>query len=144
MTIDWHAFTPFSALLGGALIGLSAVIYILGNGRVAGISGIVGAFVTRRDAFKDMARVGFVVGLIAAPWAWQVVAPLPSAKLDVGMLGVVLAGALVGVGVRMGQGCTSGHGVCGLSRFSLRSLVNVCAFMGAGFVMVYVLRHLIG
>lgn len=141
--IDWPNFTPLAALLGGAMIGLASVIYILGNGRVAGISGVLGALVTQRAAWKDMARVGFVIGLLAAPWAWQLFAPFPAAKLDVGFVGVIVAGLLVGVGVRMGQGCTSGHGVCGLSRFSLRSLANVCAFMSAGFAMVFVLRHII-
>ena len=85
----------------------------------------------------------FVLGLLVAPWCWRLVAPLPSATVDVGPLGLVVAGLLVGVGVRMGNGCTSGHGVCGLSRLSLRSLVNVLAFMGAGFVTVFVLRHVL-
>ena len=81
--------------------------------------------------------------MLLAPWCWRLVAPLPAAAVDVGLAGLVVAGLLVGVGVRMGNGCTSGHGVCGLSRFSLRSLVNVLAFMGTGVVTVYVLRHLI-
>ena len=85
----------------------------------------------------------FIAGLLIAPHLWRLVAPLPVASVDVGPLGWVAAGLLVGVGVRMANGCTSGHGVCGLSRFSLRSLVNVITFMGAGAVTVFVLRHLV-
>ncbi len=150
MTIDWNLFSPQSALAGGLLIGFAAALYILGNGRVAGIAGIVaGALQTLvssqgRASFK--AEIGswlFLLGLLLAPWAWRLFAPLPTASVDVGPLALVLAGLLVGIGVRMGNGCTSGHGVCGLSRFSLRSLANVLAFMGAGFAVVFVLRHVI-
>ena len=91
----------------------------------------------------DVSRLLFIAGLMVAPWVWRAVAPWPAAAVDVGGAGLVAAGLLVGVGVRMGNGCTSGHGVCGLSRFSPRSLVNVLAFMGAGFVTVFVSRHLI-
>ena len=150
MTIDWNLFSPQSALAGGLLIGFAAALYILGNGRVAGIAGIVaGALQTLvssqgRASFK--AEIGswlFLLGLLLPPWAWRLFAPLPMASVDVGPLALVLAGLLVGIGVRMGNGCTSGHGVCGLSRFSLRSLANVLAFMGAGFAVVFVLRHVI-
>jgi uncharacterized membrane protein YedE/YeeE len=147
MNIAWNQFTPMAALLGGVLIGLATAIYLLGNGRVAGIAGIVAsplrALATRRSLQPERTRLLFIVGLLAAPWLWQAVAPLPGATVDVGWAGLLVAGLLVGVGVRMGNGCTSGHGICGLSRFSLRSLVNVLAFMGAGFVTVYVLRHLL-
>ena len=147
MNIAWNQFTPMAALLGGVLIGLATAIYLLGNGRVAGIAGIVAsplrALVTRRSLQPERTRLLFIIGLLAAPWLWQTVAPLPRATVDVGWAGLLVAGLLVGVGVRMGNGCTSGHGICGLSRFSLRSLVNVLAFMGAGFVTVYVLRHLL-
>ncbi|MDE2081952.1 MAG: YeeE/YedE family protein, partial [Burkholderiales bacterium] len=118
---------------------------ILGNGRIAGIAGIVAsplrALVTGASLVPEATRLCFIAGLLLAPWLWRVVAPLPGGRVDVGWAGVVAAGLLVGVGVRMGNGCTSGHGVCGLSRFSLRSLVNVLAFMGAGVVTVFVLRH---
>ncbi len=147
MTIDWIAFTPWRALIGGLVIGLASAFYILGNGRVAGIAGIVaGSLKALRSGGRwapEAPRLLFIGGLLAAPWAWQLVTPLPSMQVDVGWLGIVSAGLLVGVGVRMGNGCTSGHGVCGLSRFSLRSLANVLAFMGAGFATVFVLRHLI-
>ncbi len=143
--IDWNAFTPWSALIGGLLIGLASAIYILGNGRVAGIAGIVAsplrALTSGARLTPEKTRPLFIGGLLLAPWLWRLVAPLPSMQVDVGWFGVIAAGLLVGVGVRMGNGCTSGHGVCGLSRFSVRSLANVLAFMGAGFVTVFVLRH---
>ena len=146
MMIDWTAFTPGNALIGGLVIGLASALYLLGNGRVAGIAGIVASPLRALLAGGRMApertRLLFIGGLLTAPWLWSLVKPLPNMQVDVGWLGVVAAGLLVGVGVRMGNGCTSGHGVCGLSRFSLRSLANVLAFMGAGFATVFVLRHL--
>ena len=147
MTIAWNAFTPANALLGGAVIGLASALYILGNGRVAGIAGIVAsplrAMLSGAKLGAHGTRLLFIAGLLLAPWLWRVVAPLPATSVDVGMLGVVSAGLLVGIGVRMGNGCTSGHGVCGMSRLSLRSLVNVLAFMAAGVAAVFVLRHLL-
>ena len=145
MTIDWNAFTPWSALIGGLAIGLASALYILGNGRIAGIASIVAsplrALVSGARLAPEKTRLLFIGGLLLAPWLWRLAAPLPSMRVDVGGFGVMAAGLLVGVGVRMGNGCTSGHGVCGLSRFSLRSLANVLAFMGAGLVTVFVLRH---
>ena len=146
MHIDWNAFTPWSALIGGAMIGLAASLYLLGSGRVAGISSIVAAplnaLLARRPMLADRSNLLFLLGLVAAPWLWRLVAPLPASSVDVGWAALALAGLLVGVGVRMGQGCTSGHGVCGLSRLSPRSLVNVLAFMAAGAAAVFALRHL--
>ena len=148
MTIDWNAFTPWHALVGGLLIGLASALFVLGNGRIAGIAGIVAsplrAVTAGRSLAPERTRLLFLLGLVAAPWAWRLFAPLPAGPVDVGTLGLLAAGLLVGIGVRMGNGCTSGHGVCGLSRLSLRSLANVLAFMGAGFVTVFVLRHVIG
>ena len=147
MTIAWDMFTPWSALAGGLLIGLAVALYVLGNGRVAGIAGIVAgplhALLSGTSLKPEGTRLLFIGGLLAAPWIWRLFTPLPSSTVDVGFLGLAAAGLLVGVGVRMANGCTSGHGVCGLSRFSLRSLVNVLAFMGAGFATVFVFRHLI-
>jgi hypothetical protein len=147
MTIDWNAFTPWSALAGGLLIGLASGLYLLGNGRIAGIAGIVAsplrALVSRKPLAPERTRLLFIAGLLLAPWIWSMARPLPAMQVDVGWLGLLAAGLLVGIGVRMGNGCTSGHGVCGLSRLSLRSLVNVLAFMGAGFATVFVLRHLV-
>jgi uncharacterized protein len=146
MHIAWNLFTPWSALIGGLLIGLAAALYVLGNGRVAGIAGIVASPVRSLlgglSLRPEATRLLFIAGLLVAPWAWRLVAPMPAASVDVGPLGLIAAGLLVGIGSRMGNGCTSGHGVCGLSRFSPRSLANVLAFMGAGFATVFVLRHL--
>ena len=136
------------ALIGGALIGLASALLILGAGRVAGIAGIVGgalqSLVLGRAPGRDAIRWAFIGGLLVAPWVWRLFAPLPTATSSAGPALLIAAGLAVGIGVRMGNGCTSGHGVCGLSRLSLRSLVNVLAFMGAGFVTVFVLRHAIG
>jgi hypothetical protein len=148
VTLDFASFTPWASLAGGLLIGLASALYLLANGRIAGISGLVAsplrALLARTSLRPDLDRLAFILGLLVAPWAWRLVAPLPSSSVDVGTAGLVLAGLLVGVGVRMGNGCTSGHGVCGLSRLSARSLVNVLAFMGAGFATVFVLRHVLG
>ena len=147
MSIAWTNFTPWASLAGGAVIGLAAALYLLANGRIAGIAGIVAsplrALMAGTSLRPDVNRLLFILGLLLAPWAWRLVAPMPAAVVDVGTAGLVAAGLLVGVGVRMGNGCTSGHGICGLSRFSARSLVNVLVFMGAGFVTVFVLRHIV-
>jgi uncharacterized membrane protein YedE/YeeE len=147
MNIDLVHFTPWTALAGGLVIGLATALYLLANGRVAGIAGIVAsplrAALAGRSLRSDGSRLLFILGLLSAPWVWRLWAPLPAVNVDVGAVALVLAGLLVGVGVRMGNGCTSGHGVCGLSRFSMRSLANVLAFMGAGVATVYVLRHLL-
>jgi uncharacterized protein len=142
LNIDWAAFTPWTALAGGVLIGLAAALLLLLNGRIAGISGVLGDLLA--PVRGDTAwRTAFVLGLLAAPLAWTVAAPLPQPHIDAGTGGLVAAGLLVGVGTRYGSGCTSGHGVCGLSRLSPRSLVATLAFMGAGFATVYLLRHLL-
>ena len=142
MTIDWTHFTPLSALIGGLLIGLAAAALVFVNGRIAGVSGIVGGLL-RPKAGDSAWRAAFVIGLIAAPVLYQVFAALPEIRIDAQWPVLALAGALVGVGTRYGSGCTSGHGVCGLSRLSPRSLVATVTFMGAGFVTVYVVRHLL-
>ena len=143
MSIAWNDFTPWSALAGGALIGLAATLLLLLNGRIAGISGVLGGLLrpTRGDAAW---RVAFIAGLVLAPWAYRSVAAWPATQIDASWGALVLAGLLVGVGTRYGAGCTSGHGVCGLSRLSLRSLVATLVFMGASFATVFVLRHLLG
>jgi uncharacterized protein len=136
-----HNFTPISALLGGALIGASSAWLLAANGRIAGVSGILhGIFAPPGAAW----RVGFVAGLVLAGFAWQAVAgPVPLREgFPVGW--AAGAGLLVGFGTRMGGGCTSGHGVCGLGRLSARSLVAVCVFVATGFLAAYVTRHLIG
>lgn len=143
MTIDWANFTPWHALGGGALIGLASAVLVLGSGRIAGISGIVGGLMHPRAGDK-LWRVLFVLGLLVAPSLYALFATVPQATIDASWLTLVVAGLLVGVGTRYGSGCTSGHGVCGLSRLSVRSLVATLSFMGAGFAVVYVVRHLLG
>jgi uncharacterized membrane protein YedE/YeeE len=140
MHIDWLHFTPWTALAGGLLIGLAASAFVLLNGRIAGISGILGGLF--RPAPGDIAwRVAFLAGLVGAPLVYALFSALPEARIDAGDGALVAAGLLVGLGTRYGSGCTSGHGVCGLSRLSSRSLVATGAFMLAGFVTVFMLRH---
>lgn len=139
MIIDWQSFTPGHAALGGALIGLAAALFLLLNGRIAGISGILGGALRPGRDFAW--RAAFLLGLLAAPVLWAFAAPLPAMHIDAGWLTLIIAGLLVGTGTRYASGCTSGHGVCGLSRLSPRSVVATGAFMGAGFVTVYLIRH---
>jgi uncharacterized membrane protein YedE/YeeE len=138
--IDWVHFTPWQSLAGGVLIGMSAAMLILLNGRVAGISGILGGLLHPVRGDRGW-RVAFIAGLLAAPAAYALFAALPVLVIEAGYPMLVAAGLLVGAGTRYGSGCTSGHGVCGLSRLSPRSLVATLAFMGAGFATVYVVRH---
>ena len=143
MTIDWQAFTPGSALAGGALIGLAAALVIHANGRIAGSGGIVGGLL--RPAPGDRGwRLAFVLGMVAAPLLWGLATTLPALIIAADWPLLILAGLIVGISTRYGAGCTSGHGVCGISRLSPRSLVATLAFMGSGFVTVYVVRHCLG
>ena len=143
MTIDWNAFTPWSALAGGVLIGIAVAMFALLNGRIAGISGVVGGLL--KPTAGDVGwRAAFVIGLLGSPLVFALFAALPEPRIAAGYGTLVLAGVLVGVGTRYGSGCTSGHGVCGLSRLSPRSLVATVTFMAAGFVTVFVTRHLLG
>lgn len=141
MTIDWAHFTPWSSLAGGILIGLATAIFLFFNGRIAGISGIVGGLL--HPAKGDIAwRVAFVLGIVVSPFVFGLAAPLPEVRIDADTVTLIAAGLLVGIGTRFGSGCTSGHGVCGLSRRSPRSVVATFSFMLAGFVTVYIVRHL--
>ena len=124
------------------MVGLAAVLLVLFNGRIAGISGIVGALLPPRPRGSAW-RLAFVAGLLAAPWLYRLFAPLPAASSPASWPLLVLAGLLVGFGTRLGSGCTSGHGVCGLSRLSLRSLVATLTFMACAFATVYVARHVL-
>lgn len=143
MIIDTPHFTPFSALIGGLIIGASAVLFMLVNGRIAGISGIVGGLLNpvKHDVLW---RVAFVAGMIMAPLIYRLFAPLPSIQIDASYPLLVLAGLLVGIGTRYGSGCTSGHGICGISRLSLRSIVATAAFMASGIMTVFMMRHVFG
>lgn len=142
MLIDWNNFTPWSSLAGGLLIGLAAAMFVLLNGRVAGISGILGGLLRPQRSDAGW-RIAFIAGLVAAPLIWQAFAVLPPLRIDASYAMLAVAGLVVGLSTRYGAGCTSGHGVCGLSRLSPRSLVATLAFMTSGFATVYVLRHLI-
>jgi uncharacterized membrane protein YedE/YeeE len=143
MSIDWGSFTPGSAAIGGVIIGIAAAMLVFMNGRIAGISGIVGGLF--RPAPGDVAwRLAFVAGLIAAPLLYAIVAGLPPVVIEASYPTLIVAGLLVGIGTRYGAGCTSGHGVCGISRLSPRSIVATLSFMAAGFATVFVARHLIG
>ena len=143
MNIDWINFTPWTALAGGVLIGIAAAMFVLINGRIAGISGIIGGLL--RLSLPDIGwRLAFLAGLVIAPSLYGAFVYLPSPKIDASYGMLIGAGLLVGIGTRYGAGCTSGHGVCGLSRLSPRSLVATLVFMAAGFATVYVTRHLIG
>ena len=134
-------FTPVSALAGGVLIGLASVWLLAASGRIAGVSGILHGLFAQPPGDRKW-RVAFIAGLIVAGFVWRIFAPLESpAHLHWAWL--ALAGALVGFGTRIGGGCTSGHGVCGLGRFSLRSLVAVVVFMVTGMAATFVMRHVL-
>ena len=144
MTFDWTHFTPWLSLTGGVLIGIAAAAFILVNGRILGISGIVGGLLAPKPGDVGW-RIAFVLGLLAAPASFGLIAPAgvpPVPRLDAGLGTVIAAGLLVGFGTRCGAGCTSGHGVCGISRLSPRSMVATLVFMAAGFVTVFLVRHL--
>lgn len=140
--IDWTAFTPWSAAAGGMLIGLSAALLILVSGRIAGISGIVGGMLQWRGGDRAW-RIAFIAGLLLAPIVYGLVRELPPIEVNASPAWLLVAGVLVGIGTRYGSGCTSGHGICGLSRLSPRSLVATLAFIGTGFATVFVVRHLL-
>jgi uncharacterized protein len=136
------SFTPFASTIGGALIGLAAVMLMVLTGRIAGVSGIAARLLPPYDDDQLAGRLAFVAGLIAAPLlTLAVIGRLPLQTIAAGPLTLVLAGVLVGFGAVWGNGCTSGHGVCGLSRLSLRALVATITFMITGFATVFVARH---
>jgi uncharacterized membrane protein YedE/YeeE len=143
MTIDWGNFTPWTALAGGVLIGAAASLFILLNGRIAGISGLLASLLDRGAEGRGEKLI-FLLGVLLAPLLWMLFGALPVMEFQSGWVGLVVAGLLVGIGTRYGSGCTSGHGVCGISRLSPRSIVATLMFMAAGFVTVFVLRHLLG
>ncbi len=145
MTIDWANFTPWMSLGGGILLGIASAVFILVNGRILGISGILGGLLAPKTGDVGW-RIAFVLGMLAAPMTLSLLTPddfLSAPRIDAGYVMIVIAGLLVGYGTRLGSGCTSGHGVCGLSRLSPRSLVATGIFMAAGFAIVFVIRHLL-
>jgi uncharacterized membrane protein YedE/YeeE len=143
MTIDWAHFTPWASLTGGIILGVASAIFILINGRILGISGILGGLLPPKVGDTTW-RIAFLLGLFAAPTVFHAIVPahiITTPRIDATEMTVIAAGLLVGIGTRYASGCTSGHGVCGLSRLSPRSMVATASFMFAGFVTVYILRH---
>ena len=145
MNLDWAHFTPWASLAGGILLGVASAIFILVNGRILGISGILGGLLPPKVGGTTW-RIAFLLGMLAAPLLFHALVPaetITAPRIDAAEMTVIVAGLLVGIGTRYASGCTSGHGVCGLSRLSARSLVATASFMGAGFATVYVMRHLV-
>lgn len=140
MTIDWNHFTPWASLAGGVLIGLASALLILFSGRLLGISGILGGTISPRRG--DAAwRLAFLAGVLVAPALWALFVTPEAPRIQAGGAVLMVAGLLVGWGTRHGSGCTSGHGVCGLSRLSPRSIAATLTFMASGFAAVYLVRH---
>ena len=133
-------FTPVSSLIGGILIGLSASMMVLLNGRIACISGILGGISGAHKADVPW-RVAFIAGLVISPLVYMLFSQPPAVALTASNLQIVIAGLLVGIGSRYGSGCTSGHGGCGIARMSKRSIVATMVFMAAGIITVYIMRH---
>ena len=145
MNLDWANFTPWPSLTGGIILGIASALFILINGRILGISGILGGLLPPKVGDTTW-RIAFLLGMFAAPTVFHAVVPaeyVTAPRIEATEWMIVVAGLLVGIGTRYASGCTSGHGVCGLSRLSPRSLVATASFMSAGFVTVYVVRHLI-
>jgi uncharacterized membrane protein YedE/YeeE len=130
------------AFIGGLMLGLSVVGYLYVNGRIAGISGLIGQVLNSKTMFKTPA-IWFLSGLILTPFIYGLFAQ-PEIELNASPLMMIVAGLLVGFGTRLGSGCTSGHGICGISRMSKRSFIATMTFMFAGFVAVYIIRHITG
>ncbi|MBU3635287.1 YeeE/YedE family protein [Polynucleobacter sp. es-GGE-1] len=144
MQIDWLAFTPIPSLLGGIILGVAAALYVLFHGRILGISGIISGLLRPKSGDRAW-RMALILGLLTAPLLAALFFEIrPIVEVEADWLAVVIAGLLVGFGTQYGSGCTSGHGICGLSRLSPRSLVATVSFMTAGFLIVFVLRHVIG
>lgn len=143
MIIDWNNLTPWTSLAGGIIIGFATTLFLMLNGRIAGISGILGGLL--KPSKGDISwRIAFVAGLVLSSLTFALILPMPKVHVEASYPVLIVAGLLVGIGTRYGSGCTSGHGVCGLSRRSPRSLVATIAFMLSGFLTVYIVRHLVG
>jgi uncharacterized protein len=136
VTIDWAQFSPLSAFSGGLLIGLAAAGFILFHGRIMGVSSILGGLIDSAKGDRIW-RLSFIAGLIAAPLLAKLMGFMPSVRIDQSLLGLVFAGLLVGFGTSLGNGCTSGHGVCGIARLSPRSIIATLTFMAFGMLTVW-------
>ena len=144
MIIDFDSFTPLASLAGGVMIGVAALLLMLTHGRVMGVSGILGGLIVPSDKSDISWRVLFVIGVLAGPFALMAVtgAPVERSAVASGFT-LPIAGFLVGLGTAIGVGCTSGHGICGLARLSIRSFVAVGMFMTTAIITVYVVRHVV-
>lgn len=142
MSIDWAAFTPWQSLLGGALIGLAAVVLLVVNGRVFGISGILTTSLF--GGGQRGWRIAALIGVLVSPWVYMALGGQMPQAHPRAISVLIIAGLLVGFGSALGSGCTSGHGVCGISRLSGRSMIATLSFMITGFATVYLFRHLLG
>ena len=144
MQINWLEFTPGPALLGGVILGLAAALYVHLHGRILGISGIISGLFTPKSG-DVLWRLSVILGLLSAPlWAAVLFEMHPIQVIDASWAAIVVAGLLIGFGAVYGSGCTSGHGICGLSSLSPRSMVATLSFMLAGFIAVFVIHHMIG
>jgi len=143
MQIDWTRFTPLASFDGGLMIGVAAGLFVLVLGRIAGISGILGGLLRPQHGDVDW-RIAFIAGLALSAPIYALFAASATIEVSASYPVVAIAGVLVGIGTRYGGGCTSGHGVCGISRRSGRSLTATITFMAAGFIVVYVTRHVLG
>ncbi len=144
MQINWLEFTPGPALLGGVILGLAAALYVHLHGRILGISGIISGLFTPKSGDVSW-RLSVILGLLSAPlWAAVLFEMHPIQVIDASWAAIVVAGLLIGFGAVYGSGCTSGHGICGISSLSPRSMVATLSFMLAGFITVFVIRHMIG
>ena len=144
MQINWLEFTPGPALLGGVILGLAAALYVHLHGRILGISGIISGLFTPKSGDVSW-RLSVILGLLSSPlWAAVLFEMHPIQVIDASWAAIVVAGLLIGFGAVYGSGCTSGHGICGLSSLSPRSMVATLSFMFAGFITVFVIRHMIG
>ena len=142
MTIDWAHFTPGSALAGGVLIGLAAAWLILEDGRILGASGLLGGLIPPRSGDWQW-RALALLGLVLSPLVARFLFAPPAPVIEANAATLIVGGLLVGLGTRLGNGCTSGHGVCGLARLSPRSLAATATFMAAGFLTVFLVRHVL-
>jgi hypothetical protein len=137
--INWSTFTPLSSLIGGILIGIATAILILINGRIAGISGILGGLLTlKKDEISW--RLAFIGGISISSLLYLLIHPLSSIVIKANYIEIAIAGLLVGFGTRLGSGCTSGHGICGVSRLSVRSITATLTFIATGMFTVYLMK----
>lgn len=139
MMIDWTHFTPYSATLGGLIIGVAVALLLLFNGKIAGISGIIYNLFKFKSS-KNVWQLAFLLGLLLSPLVWNIFAKLPVIEIDTSFPTLIISGVLVGLGTAFANGCTSGHGICGIARLSKRSIVATLIFMIAGILTVYVIN----